>query len=606
MAKLGGLTFVALDGDAPAELALDRLPAPEAVMRVVRNAFEPFLGPTATVATWDGASDVAPAADGPHLVYVFEHAWPAECGLEVAWRADGVSGVRTAAALVEKIAPESVRDQLIVVFDCCHAAAFDVVIAAGRPPAFVVYACDANEKAISLVQEQASRLSLALAAESRRQRVRLDLAHAVASAAERLHPDGVILGQNVSYRMHGPAIRLDRGSPRRDPERERTVARVRNALILGGAILASVAGAVGWFYWSHALIEVDLAGLSSVARNVEVRVYEEDPRVNARRLVASKAAGTANHVRLYAPAANLVVQVSADFEDGAERGLNRHVVLAHGLDPQGKRLRWALPQASEIKERPGMAFVPPTTWIHGRDRDAQVSAKAYWIELRPPTMVQYGPVAAQLLAQGKLLDENSFVLTWRRRDAAVSATGLNQLRTLNRDLGQILGVIQAGSSNQVSAPGDIVVGLGELPCDACPAPMTRLEAQVYCESRGMRLPTEFEWELAVRGVDGRDYPWGMRFDPNRANVPGLPAKGAVYSVLKPVDAYPGERSPFGLVDTVGNAGDWVVVDDSEQRYFMGATYRYNPEDATAFRLLPVTESDYLIREVTARCVAESK
>lgn len=68
MAKLGGLTFVALDGDAPAELALDRLPAPEAVLRVVRSAFEPFLAPTATVATWDGASVVAPAPHGPHLV----------------------------------------------------------------------------------------------------------------------------------------------------------------------------------------------------------------------------------------------------------------------------------------------------------------------------------------------------------------------------------------------------------------------------------------------------------------------------------------------------------------------------------------------------------
>jgi len=36
---------------------------------------------------------------------------------------------------------------------------------------------------------------------------------------------------------------------------------------------------------------------------------------------------------------------------------------------------------------------------------------------------------------------------------------------------------------------------------------------------------------------------------------------------------------------------------------MGATYRYNPEDATVFRLLPVTDSDYLVQEITARCVS---
>ena len=40
------------------------------------------------------------------------------------------------------------------------------------------------------------------------------------------------------------------------------------------------------------------------------------------------------------------------------------------------------------------------------------------------------------------------------------------------------------------------------------------------------------------------------------------------------------------------------------RVFMRATYRYNREDATAFRLLPVTDSDYLFREITIRCVSE--
>ena len=40
-----------------------------------------------------------------------------------------------------------------------------------------------------------------------------------------------------------------------------------------------------------------------------------------------------------------------------------------------------------------------------------------------------------------------------------------------------------------------------------------------------------------------------------------------------------------------------------ERVCMGATYCFNPEDATAFRMLPVTDSDYLVREITARCVA---
>jgi formylglycine-generating enzyme required for sulfatase activity len=85
-------------------------------------------------------------------------------------------------------------------------------------------------------------------------------------------------------------------------------------------------------------------------------------------------------------------------------------------------------------------------------------------------------------------------------------------------------------------------------------------------------PTDLEWKLATRGVDGRVYPWGNQFDNERANVSGLPQKGEPPPTLKPLDAYPGEVSPFGLVDTVGNAGDWVANDSgSYERVFMGAT-----------------------------------
>jgi hypothetical protein len=192
-----------------------------------------------------------------------------------------------------------------------------------------------------------------------------------------------------------------------------------------------------------------------------------------------------------------------------------------------------------------------------------------------------------------------------QQSASIDAVGLGQLRSLNDNLGAVFGVIASGTSQQVSAPGDIVVGARKAPCPACPAPMTRFEAGLYCSSQKKRLPSDLEWELAVRGVDGRVYPWGNQFDNHRANVPGLPEKGDPSPSLKPVDAYPSGVSPYGLIDTVGNAGDWVTNSSgSYERVYMGATYRYNPEDATAFRMLPVTDDDYVVQEITARCVAE--
>jgi hypothetical protein len=287
--------------------------------------------------------------------------------------------------------------------------------------------------------------------------------------------------------------------------------------------------------------------------------------------------------------------------------LNWHLNLKPGFNLTGKTIQLALPPPTEIAQHPGMAYIPKTTWYHGLEREARVNSEPYWIDLRPPTVNEYRHIARSLLESGKLQVENSFLLNSERSSQAIDNFGLGQLRELNKDLGAIFGLVNQAASSHVSASQNIIVGATTLPCATCPAPMTRREAQLYCASEGKRLPTELEWELAVRGVDGRVFPWGNQFDERRANVPGLPKKGEAVATLKPVDAYPNERSPYGLVDTVGNAGDWVQNESgSYDHIYMGATYRFNPEDATTFRNLPITESDYLVREITVRCVASPR
>ncbi len=390
---------------------------------------------------------------------------------------------------------------------------------------------------------------------------------------------------------------------RREERRRRT--RRITKVVETMAIAAIVAGIVwvGNFYRTHARVTVDVGSVIDADGSARIVASEETPSENRSRVFLDTLID-GRELTQWMPASNLIVRAAANYRDGAERALSWHLILVPGFAYGTKRLHLRAPSENAIRAHPGMAYVPPVNWVHGREKDVRSNAEPFWIDIRPPTVSEYLPQAERLMNDGVLDPENSFLLTARQQSAGLEAVGLDQARTLGRELGDILGVIAQGTSANVSAPGDLVTGLVKAPCQDCPAPMTRHEAEIYCRSRNMRLPTALEWELAVRGVDGRAYPWGDRFDPSRANVPGLPAAGDPSPELKPVDAYRQHRSPFGLFDTVGNAGDWVTNDvGSYDRVYMGATYRFNPEDATAFRMLPVTDSDYLIREITARCVA---
>ncbi|MEW6744145.1 MAG: SUMF1/EgtB/PvdO family nonheme iron enzyme [Planctomycetota bacterium] len=91
--------------------------------------------------------------------------------------------------------------------------------------------------------------------------------------------------------------------------------------------------------------------------------------------------------------------------------------------------------------------------------------------------------------------------------------------------------------------------------DALPVAGITFEQASRCAAfYGGRLPTADEWELAARGTDMRPFPWGDTFVPGRANLPTPAGREGP----RPVGSFPGDSSPFGVLDMAGNVREWVA------------------------------------------------
>jgi formylglycine-generating enzyme required for sulfatase activity len=106
--------------------------------------------------------------------------------------------------------------------------------------------------------------------------------------------------------------------------------------------------------------------------------------------------------------------------------------------------------------------------------------------------------------------------------------------------------MHAGNDAEFGRPEQPVVGV------------TWDDAHAYCAFRGKRLPREAEFERAVRGDDGRRYPWG-----NGTPTPELTAFGRPLSMnpghgtTDDVGSHPAGKGPYGHDDLAGNVWEWM-------------------------------------------------
>jgi formylglycine-generating enzyme required for sulfatase activity len=99
------------------------------------------------------------------------------------------------------------------------------------------------------------------------------------------------------------------------------------------------------------------------------------------------------------------------------------------------------------------------------------------------------------------------------------------------------------------------------------------DAQAYAKwlsektGKHLRLPTEAEWEKAMRGTKANLYPWGNRY---RADALNNADEGPFATM--PVASFPQGKSPYGVMDGAGQVYEWTNQQRGDKYLVKGGSW----------------------------------
>lgn len=208
-----------------------------------------------------------------------------------------------------------------------------------------------------------------------------------------------------------------------------------------------------------------------------------------------------------------------------------------------------LPSPMEVPD--GTCYVPAGWFICG-DRSAGAKSlprrrlwlDGFFMQRDPVTHREYLEFLNALVAEGRREEAERFA---PRQHGGVNrqASSIAYART------------GSGGFSLTSGHGEGVDWSPDWPVFLVSWHAARAYARWYSEVTGFdwRLPSEYEWEKAARGVDARTFPWGNHFDPTRCcmrdSTPGVPEPA-------PPGEFGADESPYGVRDLAGNIGEWCL------------------------------------------------